>query len=124
MTSTQAALDPQPLDLQHFRLTPTPRVPLLSAHAFLSYLILFFYLVINSYHSPNSKYFVDTNGTRSLALSLERVPKNFEQFQTCDFAQKFEKLAQIFGQAAVLKKISFFCGQNLPVRKNILFYVK
>ena len=39
---------------------------------------------------------------------LQRVPKNFEQFQTCDFPQKFEKLAQICGQAAVLNKISFF----------------
>ena len=34
----------------------------------------------------------------------KRVPKNFEQFQTCDFPQKLEKLEQICGQAAVLKK--------------------
>ena len=56
--------------------------------------------------------------SNTLVDEFKRIPKNFEQFQTCDFPQKFEKLAQICGQAAVLKKISFFCGQNLPVRKK------
>ena len=53
--------------------------------------------------------------------SLKRVPKNFEQFQTSDFPQKFEKLAQICGQAAVLKKISFFLRTEFACPKKTSF---
>ena len=55
--------------------------------------------------------------------SLKRVPKNFEQFQTSDFPQKFEKLAQICGQAAVLKKISFFLRTEFACPKKTSFFM-
>ena len=49
---------------------------------------------------------------------IKRVPKNLEQFQTCDFPQQFEKLAQICGQAAVLKKIIFFLRTEFACPKK------
>ena len=58
-----------------------------------------------------------------IGISIERVPKNFEQFQTCDFLQKFEKLAQICGQAAVLKKISFFLRTEFSCPKKTSFFM-
>ena len=53
----------------------------------------------------------------------KRVPKDFEQFQTCDFPQKLEKLEQICGQAAVLKKISFFLRTEFACPKKTSFFM-
>ena len=87
-----AGIDPSHLDLQHVVKTTPPWGLLVKATTFLSYLILFFYLLINSYLLPSSKHLVATGRTWNCHFDMKhfgfttitrRLFLNGHSFQSC-----------------------------------------
>ena len=79
----------------------------------------------NGWHRAGKFWKFCVSKSSEMALSkTERVPKNFEQFQTCDFPHRLRKLTKNRRLVNFFKEIRFFWQTQFDCLHKYHFYIK